>query len=154
MYNYQFSSVQSLSCVRFFVTWWIAACQASLSITNSRSLPKLMSIVLVMPSSSLILWCPLLLPSIFSSIRDFSNESAVCIRWPNYWSFSISPSNEGRKKSIQDWFPWRLTGLNSFLSKGLLGVFPSTTVRRHQFFGALPSLWSSSHKQMWPLGRP
>ena len=56
--------------------------------------------------------------------------------------------------SIQDWFPWRLTGLNSFLSKGLLGVIPSTTVRRHQFFGALPSLWSSLHKQMWPLGRP
>ena len=93
----QFSSVQSLSRVRLFVTPWIAAHQASLSITNSWSPPKPMSIVSVMPSNHLILCRPLfLLPSIFPSIRVFSNESALRIRWPKYWSFSfnISPSNE------------------------------------------------------------
>ena len=89
-------SVQSLSCVRLFVTPWTAALQASLSITNSRSSPKPMSIESVMPSNHLILCHPLLLPSIFPSIRVFSNESALRIRWPKYWSFSfnISPSNE------------------------------------------------------------
>ena len=90
-------SVQSLSRVRFFVTPWTAAHQASLSITNSRSLPKPMSIVSVMPSNHLILYHPLLLlPLIFPSIRVFSSESAVRIRWPKYWNFSfnISPSNE------------------------------------------------------------
>ena len=89
-------TVQSLSCVLLFETPWIAARQASLSISNSRSLPKLMSIESVMPSNHLILCHPLLLPSIFPSIRVFSNESALRIRWPKYWSFSfnISPSNE------------------------------------------------------------
>ena len=94
--NLGFSSVQSLSHVQFFVTPWTAACQASLSITNSHSLLKLLSIELVMPSSHFIL-CPLLLPSsIFPSIRVFSNESVLPIRWPKYWSFnfSISPSSE------------------------------------------------------------
>ena len=89
--------VQSLSCVRLFMTPWTTALQASLSITNLRSLPKLMSIELVMPSNHLILCHPLLLlPSIFPSIRIFSNDSALHIRWPKYWSFSfnISPSNE------------------------------------------------------------
>ena len=84
-------------CVRLFATSWIATCQASLSITNSQSLPKLMPIESMMPSNHLILCNPLLLlPSIFSSIRVFSNESALHIRWPKYWSFSfnISPSNE------------------------------------------------------------
>ena len=98
LYNVsQFSSVQLLSCVRLFATAWIAARQASLSITNSRSLFKLVSIELVMPSNHLILWHPLLLlPSIFPSIRVFSNESVLHIRWPKYWSlsFNISPSNE------------------------------------------------------------
>ena len=92
-----FSSVQLLSRVRLFVTPWTAACQASLSITNSRSPPKPMSIESVMPSNHLILCRPLLLlPSIFPSIRGFSNESSLHIRWPKYWSFSliISPSNE------------------------------------------------------------
>ena len=92
-----FSSVQSLSRVRIFVSPWIAACQASLSITSSRSLLKLMSIESVMPSNHLILCRPLLLlPSIFPSIRVFSNESVLHIRWPKYWSFSftISLSNE------------------------------------------------------------
>ena len=88
-------SIQLLSHVRLFVTPGTAAYQASLSITNSHSLPKLMSIELVMPSKHLILCCPLLLPSIFPSIRVFSNESALHMRWPKYWSFSfnISPSN-------------------------------------------------------------
>ena len=95
MRHFQFSSVQSLSCVRLFATPWIAAPQASLSITISRSSLKLMSIESVMLSSHLILCHPfLLLPSIFPSIKVFSNELALCIRWPNYWSFSISPSNE------------------------------------------------------------
>ena len=93
----QFSSVQSLSHLWLFATPWIAACQASLSITNSQSPPKPMSIVSVLPSNHLIFGRPLLLwPSIFPSIRVFSNESALRIRWPKYWSFSlsISPSNE------------------------------------------------------------
>ena len=92
-----FSSVQLLSCVRLFVTPWTTARQGSLSITNSQSSPKLISIELVMPSSYLILCCPLLLlPSIFPTIRVFSNESALHIRWPKHWSFNfnISPSNE------------------------------------------------------------
>ena len=96
-YDVHFSSVQSLSRVRLFATPWTAACQASLSITNSRSLLKLMSIESVMPPNHFILCRPLLLlPSIFSSIRVFSNESVLHIRWPKYWSFSfsISPSNE------------------------------------------------------------
>ena len=96
-YILQFSSVQSLSHVWLFATPWITARQASLSITNSQSLLKLMPIKLVMPSNNLILWHHLpLLPSIFPSIRVFSNESALRIRWPKYWSFSfsISPSNE------------------------------------------------------------
>ena len=93
----QFSSVQSLSHVQLFVTPWTAAFQASLSITNSRSLLKLMSNESVIPSNCLILCHPLLLlPSIFPSIRVFSNESALRLTWPKYWSFSfnISPSNE------------------------------------------------------------
>ena len=93
----QFSSVQSLSCVRLYATPWTAAHQAFLSITNSQSLPKLMPIASVMPSNHLILCQPFLFPpSIFPRIRVFSNESALRIRWPKYWSFSfnISPSNE------------------------------------------------------------
>ena len=93
----QFSSVQWLSPVRLFVTRWMAARQASLSITNSQSTPKPMSIESMMPSNHLILCRPLLLlPSIFPSIRVFSSESALRIRWPKYWSFSfkISPTNE------------------------------------------------------------
>ena len=108
-YGCEFSSVQSLSHVRLFAIPWTAARQASLSITNSRSLPKLMSIELVMPSSHLILCCPLLLlPPIPPSIRVFSNESALHTKWPKYWnfSFSISPSNEysGLISLKIDWF--------------------------------------------------
>ena len=93
----QFSSVQSLSHVLLFANPWTAAHKASLSITNSQSSPKLMCIELVMPSSHLILCCPILLLSpIPSSIRVFSNESTLCMRWPKYWSFNLSiiPSNE------------------------------------------------------------
>ena len=102
-------SVQSLSRVWLFVTPWITAPRASLSITNSQSLLKLMSIESVMPSNNLILCCPLLLlPSIFPRVRIFSNESALCIRWPNYWnfSFSICPSNgySGLISFRVDWF--------------------------------------------------
>ena len=103
-----FRSVQLLSRVRFFAMPWNAACQASLSITNSQSSPKPMSIELMMPSSHLILCCPLLLlPSIFPSNRVFSNEPALRIRWPKYWSFSfnICPSNEnpGMISIRMDW---------------------------------------------------
>ena len=126
-------SAQSLSHVRLFVTPWTAACQSSLSITNPQSLLKLMSIDLVMLSKHLILCCPFLLPpSIFPSIRVFSNESALHIRWPKYWSFSfnISPSNEHSGLS-----PLRWTGWISLPSKGFSRVF-NTTVQKHQFFSA------------------
>ena len=114
-------SVQSLSCERLFPTPWTAARQVSLSITNSRSLPKLLSIESVMPSNLLILCHTLLLlPSIFPNIRVFSNESALCIRWPIYWSFSfnITPSNE-----YSALIPLGLTSLISSQSKGLSSVF-------------------------------
>ena len=109
--NLSLSSVQSLSCVQLFATPWTTACQASLSITNSQSLPKLMSIESVMPSNHLILCRPLLfLPSIFPIIRVFVNESALHIRWPKYWSFSfiISPSTEhpGLISFRMDWLNW------------------------------------------------
>ena len=105
----QFNSVQSLSCVQLFVTSWIAACQASLSINNSRSSLKLMPIESVMPSSHLMpCRSLLLLPPIPPSIRVFSNESTLCMRWPKYWSFSfsITPSNEysGLISLRIDWF--------------------------------------------------
>ena len=107
--RFQLSSVQSLSRVQLFETPWAAAHQASLSNTNSQSPPKPMSIESVMPSNHLILCHPLLLlPSIFCNIRVFSNESALCIRWPKYWSFSfnISPSHEhpGPISFRMDWF--------------------------------------------------
>ena len=106
--NREFSSVQSLSHVQLLATLWTAACQASLSITDSRNLLRLMSIDLVMPSNHLILCRPLLLPSIFPNIRVFSNESVHRIRGPKYWSFSFSigPSNEysGLISFRIDWF--------------------------------------------------
>ena len=134
----QFSSVQSLSHVRLFVTPWTAARQASLSITNCQSLLKLMSIELVMPSNHLILCRPLLLPpSIFPSFRVFSNESVLCIRWPKYrsFSFSISPSNEySRMISFKiDWFdPLAVQGtLKSFLQHH---SSKASILRRSAFF--------------------
>ena len=113
-----FSSVQSLSRVWLFVTPWTAAHQASLSTTNSRSLLKLMSIESVMPSNHLIIWRALLLPpSVFPSIRVFSNESALCIRWPEYWSFnfSTSPSNE-----YSGLISYRMDGLDLLAVQGTL----------------------------------
>ena len=128
----QFSSVQSLSCVRLFATPWTAARQVFLSITNSQSLLKLMSIELVMPSNHLILCRPLLLPpSIFPSIRVFSNESVLRIRWPKYWSFSfnISPSSEHSELISLGWTSWI-----SLQFKGLSKVFSNTTVQKHLIF--------------------
>ena len=133
----QFSSVQLLSHVQFFATPWTAALQASLSITNSRSPPKLMSIESVMPSNHLILCCPLLLlSSIFPNIRVFSNELALHIRWPKYWSFSfnISPSNEhpGLISFRMDW-------LDLLAVQGTLKSFPQhhsskASILRHSAF--------------------
>ena len=139
----QFSSVQSLSRVRLSATPLNAARQASLSITNSWSSLRLTSIESVMPSSHLILWHPLfLLPPIPPSIRVFSNESTLHMRWPKYWSFSFSiiPSKEhpGLISFRMDWWI-------SLQSKGLSRVFSNTTVQKHQFFGAQPSSQSNSH---------
>ena len=126
----------------FFVTPWTTAHQASLSLTISWSLPKFMSIESVIPSSHLILYHPVLLFSIFPSDKVFSSESAVHIRWTNCWSFSfsINPSNKysGLISFRIDWF-------DLLAVKGPSGVFSSTTVQKHQFFSALPSLLSSSH---------
>ena len=140
-----------LSCAQLFVTPWTAALRSSLSFTVFWSFLKLMSVESVMPSNRLIL-CHPLLPSGFPSIRVFSSELAVCIRWPKHWSFSfsfslsISPSNE-------------YTGLisfriNWFVVKGLSRVFSNTAVQKHQFFSACPSLWSNSHIHTLLLGKP
>ena len=131
---------------------WTAACQASLSITNSWNLLKLMSIKLVMPYNHLILCCPLLLlPSIFPSIRVFSNESVLPSggqRIGALASASVLPMN------IQDWYPLGLTGLISLQSKGCSKVFSNTTVQKHQFFGAQLPLESNSHICTWLLEKP
>ena len=127
-YHYHVAVVVQLpSRVRLFVTPWIAACQASLSLTIPQSLSKFMFIASVIPSSHLILWCPLLL---------YPASALVLL------------------VNIQGWAPLRFAGLISFLAKGLSRVFFSTTVWRHQFFGVLPALRSSSHNCTWPLGRP
>ena len=133
------NSVQLLSPVQLFATPWTVACQASLCITNSQSLLKLMSMKSVMPSNHLILCCPLLLPSsIFPSIRVFSNESVLLhIRWPKFWSFS---SASVLSMNSQAWFPLEWTGWISLHSKGLSRVFSNTTIQKHQFFDALLSL--------------
>ena len=124
-----------------------AACQASLSFTISQSLLSFMSIELVMPSNHLVLCRPLLLLWVFPSIRVFSDELALCISWPQYWSFSfsISPS-----MNIQNWFPLGLTGL-ILHTKALTRVFSNTTVQKHQFYAAQLSLWSNSHIHTWLL---
>ena len=125
-YKIQFRSVPSLSHVRHFATSWIAAHQASLSITNSQSLLKLMSIESVMPSNHLILCHPLLLlPAIFPSITVFTNESVLCIRWP---SIGVSGSVSILPMNIQDWFSLGWTGLIFFQSKGLSRVFSKTSL--------------------------
>ena len=125
---------QSLSHVRLLATPWTAARQASLCFTILQSLLKLMSLESVMPSNHLILCRPLLLlPSIFPSIRVFSNESALCNRWPKYWrfTFSISPSNVSSGLIYLG-----LTDLISLQSKRLSGLFSRTTIQKHQFFCA------------------
>ena len=137
------SSVQSLSRVQIFATPWPAACQASLSITNSWSLPKLMSIESVMPSNHLILCRPLLLPlSILPSIRVFSNESTLRMKWPKYWSFSfsISPSKE-----IPGLISFRMDWLDLLAVQGTLKSLLQHHRSKHQFFGTRLSLWSNSH---------
>ena len=144
-------SVQLLSCIQLFKTPQTAASWTSLSFTISQSLLKVMSIESMMPSNHLILCHPLLLPSVFPDIRVFSNESPLRIRWLKYWSFnltSVLPMN------VQGWFPLGLTGLKSFLSKGPSRVFSNTTVQKHQFFSAQPSLWSNSYIVTWLLGKP
>ena len=135
--------VQSLSHVQLFVTPWATASQVSPSFTVSQTLLKLMSIESVMPSSHLVLCRPLLLlPSIFPSIRVFSSESVLRIRWPKYWSlnFNISPSNEhpGLISFRMDW-------LDLLAVQGTLKSLLQTTVKKHQFFSTQPSLWSNSH---------
>ena len=137
--------VQSLGNVWLFAAPWPVACQASLSFTISWSFLRLMSIESTIPSNHLILSCPLLLlPLIFPSIRVFSNELALYIRWPKYWSFSFSINH-----------PCNLyTELISLQPKGLSRVFSSTTVQRHQFIGTQPFLLSSTHMHTWELEKP
>ena len=146
------SSVQSLSHVQLFVTLWTAAHQASLSITNSWSSLKLMSMKLVIPSNHLILCCSFLLqPLIFPSIRVFSNESVLCIRWPKYWSFSfsISPSNEysGLISFRIDWFD--LLSVQGTLKRLLQHHSSKASVLWFKL-----SLWSNSHVCIWLLEKP
>ena len=138
IFSHQFSSVAQLC-----LTPWTTARHASLSITNSQSWIKLISIELVMPSNHLILCRPLLLPpSIFASIRVFSNESALHIRWPKDWSFR---STSVLTINTQDWSPLGWTGWISLQSKGLSRVFSNTTVQKHQFFSTQLSSQSNSH---------
>ena len=140
------------SCVWLFATPWTVACQTHLFSTISQSLLKFMSIESVILSNHLILCCPLLhLPSIFPRIRVFSNESALHIRRRNYWSFSISPSNEysGLISFRIDWFD-----LLSVQGTERPRVYSSTTTQKHQFFGAQPCLWSNSHICPWILVKP
>ena len=151
--NYWISSVQSLSRVRLFATPWVSAHQASLSITNSQSLPKPMSIKSVMPSSHLILCCPLLLlPPIPPSIRIFSNESTLRMRRPKYWSFSFSiiPSKEhpGLISFRMDWLD--LLAVQGTLKR----VFSNTTVQKHQFFSTQLSSQSNSQIHTLLLEKP
>ena len=145
MYYTGFSSVQSLSRVRLFATPWTAA---SLSITNSQSLLKLMSIKLVMPSNHLILCRPLLLlSSTFPSIRAFQMSQLFT---SGIQSTGVSASASVLPMNIQDWSPLGWTGWISLQSKGLSRVF-TTIVQKHRFFGDQLSLWSSSHIHPWPL---
>ena len=146
----QFSWVTQ--CVWLFVIPWTAACQASLSITNSWSLPKLMSIESVMPSNHLILCCPLLLlPSIFPSIRVFSNGSVPHIRGPKYWNFKLQ--HQSFQWIFRTDFSLGLTGLISLQSKGHSRVFSNNTVQKHQFFG--DQLYSPTlNIHTWLLEKP
>ena len=157
---HQFSSVQFSHSVVFdsLRPHELQHARSPLSITNSRSLLKLISIKSVMPSSHLILcYCLLLLPPIPLSISIFSNESTLCMRWPKYWSFSFSiiPSKEhpGLIFFRMDWSSLEWTGWISLQSKGLSRVF-NNTVQKHQFFGTQLSSQSNSHIHTWPLEKP
>ena len=146
------SSVQLLSRVRLFATPWIAARQASLSITSSRSSPKFLSIESVMPSSHLILCCPLLLlPPIPPSIRAFSNESTLRMRWPKYWSFnfSIIPSKE-----IPGLISFRMDWLDLLAVQGTLKSLLQHHSLKASIFGTQFSSQSNSHIHTWPLEKP
>ena len=149
---YVFSSVQSRSHVWLFATPWTAARQASLSITNSWSFLKLMSIESVMPSNHLILCRPLLLlPSIFPSIRVFSMSQFFA---SGGQSIGVSASTSVLPMNTQDWSPLGWTGWISLQPKGLLRIFSNTTVQKHQFFGAQLSSQSNSHIHTWPQEKP
>ena len=134
--NHKCTSIQSLSCIRLFATPWTTACQASLFITNSWSPPKPMSVESVMPSSHLILCCPLLPLPILPSIRVFSNKSALRIRWPKYWTFSfnISPSNAhpGLISFRMDWLD--LLAVQGTLKSFLQYHSPKASILRHSAF--------------------
>ena len=136
------SSIQSYSSVQLFLTPCTAAHQASQSITNSWSLPKLMAIESMMPSNHLILCHALLLSSIFPNIRAFSNESVLLIRWPKYWSFSFNISSSREYSGLIS-LGW--TGWIPMQSKRLSRVFSNTTVQKHQFFSTQLSLEFDSH---------
>ena len=139
--------VQLLSHILFFGTPWTTASQAFLSFIISQRLLKLMSFESMMSSNHLILCRPLLLPSIFPSTRVFSSESALLIRWPKYWSFSISPSNEySGLMSFKDWLVWFLCCLRDSQEP-----FSKTTVQKHQFFDSEPSLSSNSQCKITQL---
>ena len=149
---WQFSSVQSLSRVPLFVTPWTAARQAFLSVTNSQSLLKLMSIKLVMPSNHLTLCHPLFFclqscpaSGSFPMSQFFASDGQ---------SIGASASSSVLSMSIQDWFPLGWTGLISLLSKGLSRVSSNSTVQKHQFFGDQLSLYSNSHIHIRPLEKP
>ena len=147
-----FSTVQLLSCVWLFVTPWIAARQASLSINNSRNSLRFTSIESVMPSSHLILCSPLLLPPpIPPSIKVFFNDSTLHMRWPKYWSFSfiIIPFKE-----IPGLISLRMGWLDLLAVQRTLRVFSNTRVQKHQFYGAQPSSQSNSHIHTWVLEKP
>ena len=141
--------VQALSHV--WLTQWAVALQVSLSCTIFWSLLRLMSIESVMLSNHLILCHLLLLHSVFPSIRVFSNESALHIRWP---STGASSSAAVLPMNIQGWFPLGLTGLISLQSKGLSRDFSNTIIWKHQFFSTQPSWWSNSHNHTWLLEKP
>ena len=148
----QFSSVQLLSCGRLFVMPWLAARKASLSITNSQSSPRLTSIESVMPSSHFILCHPLLLlPPIPPSIKVFSSESTLLMRWPKYWSFSFSilPSKE-----IPGLISFRMDWLDILAVQGTLKSLLQYHSSKHQCFSAQSSSQSNSHIHTWPQEKP
>ena len=150
--QFKLSSVQSLSRVRLFANPWIAACQASLSITNSWSLLRFTSIESMMPSSHLILSRPLLLlPPIPPSIKVFSYESTCCMRWPKYWSFSFSiiPSKE-----ITGLISFRMDWLDLLAVQGTFKSLLQHHSSKHQFFSAQLSSQSNSHIHTWLLEKP